>query len=259
MSIVIEEYKPNAYKTFGVSPGIAENVLVTTQVIEPGETSAEFSAETSFIVVKPKSDSVWVKLGSGATVDGDDCYFVEPMTEKSIPLSGISNTLSTILGASEAFPMSIGATPRFAASVLNLGVAKTEYEIDADLATATDQPILYTRICLDASDDVDASTRLMSGVGCKTLLPGERRQFTLGYSGQRFYMIGVGSAVEPADYTGGVGIMSVNEDDVADVQAQMFMCDLNTQEQTRTVTIAMTSTYNSGLSARLLVEADSHV
>lgn len=154
--------------------------------------------------------------------------------------------------------MAVAAIPRISSVPTILNVSTSEVTIDADLATATDQPILYTRICLDASDDLTAASALLTGVGCKTLLPGERRTFTLGFNAQRVYAIGVGSAAEPADYTGGAGIMSIAEDDVADVQAQMFVFDFNTLEQVKTFSMAMTETYNSGLTARLLVEAESH-
>lgn len=159
----------------------------------------------------------------------------------------------------EDLEVGLAALPRVAVVPTALGAAKSEWVVDADLATATDQPILYLRVVLDASDDVTAANALLTGVGALHVLPGTEKTFTLNAGATRCYMIAVGSAAIPADYTGGAGVISINETDVTDALAQMFFFDIDSRDEVRTVRIGMTPTYNSGLSAVIYVEAFSHV
>lgn len=155
-------------------------------------------------------------------------------------------------------PVSPTAQPRYPIAPLVAGAATCEIALDADLTTATDQPLLYTRLVVDPGDDVAAAEALMSGIGCKTVLPGERRSFDLAAGAVAIYLVAVGSAAEPADYAGGAGVISVAEDDLADVAAQMIRLDISALDLAKSFSVAMTPTYASGLAARLLIEVDSH-
>lgn len=155
-------------------------------------------------------------------------------------------------------PVVNGAQPRYPVSPMVAGVATHEVAIDADLATATDQPIIGLRIVVDPGDDVAAAQALMTGAGCRVVQPGDAITIEADAAISAVYIVGIGNAAEPADYTGGACIISLAEDDLADVAAQMVRLDFSVQDNVRSLSLQLSATWASGLAARVFVEANSH-
>jgi hypothetical protein len=154
-------------------------------------------------------------------------------------------------------PVVPGVNPRAAAVALRSGVLTAEIALNGDLTTATDQPIIGLRIIADPGDDVTAANALLTGAGCKVLLPGDCLTLELSAGIVALYMVGIGRAALPADYTGGSGVVSIAETDVADVYAQMIRLDFNSLDDVRSVTLSL-SVWGSELVGRVFLEANSH-
>ena len=156
-----------------------------------------------------------------------------------------------------SMPVTNTAKPLPAVTPLVSGVATAEIALDADLATAVDQPIIGLRVIVDPGDDITAANALMSGAGCSVLLPDSSLSIETGAAIVAVYMVAIGSAAEPADYTGGVGVISIAENDVADVQASMVRLDFSDLDVVRKINLSLT-TWGSGLVGRVFVEASSY-
>lgn len=149
------------------------------------------------------------------------------------------------------------AQPLAPVAPLRSGVPTAEIALNGDLTTATDQPIIGLRVIADPGDDVTAANALLSGAGCRVLFPGDSLTLDALSGIVALYLVGVGSAAAPADYTGGVGVISIAETDVADVYTQMIRLDFSSLDQVKTVTLSL-AVWGSDLIGRVFVEAGSH-
>jgi hypothetical protein len=155
-------------------------------------------------------------------------------------------------------PVSIASTPRYLVTPQRSGTYTSEIALNGDLTTATDQPIIGLRVLVDPGDDVTAADALLSGAGCRVITPDSSLTLDLAAGCKAIYVIGIGSAAIPADYTGGAFVISINETDSADALAQLCRFDLNYLDTVKTVTISLSATWSSGLAARVFMEAYSH-
>lgn len=154
-------------------------------------------------------------------------------------------------------PVTLQGASRSLVSPLLAGAPTSEVALNGDLTTATDQPIIGLRVIADPGDDITAANALLTGAGCRILLPGDCLTLDAASSIVALYMVGIGNAAQPADYVGGAGVISINETDVADVYAQMVRLDFGSLEQVKTVALSL-MVWGSDLKARVFVEAGSH-
>lgn len=154
-------------------------------------------------------------------------------------------------------PVTLQGASRSLVSPLRAGVPTAEVALNGDLTSATDQPIIGLRVIADPGDDIAAANALLTGAGCRILLPGDCLTLDAASGIVALYMVGIGNAALPADYVGGAGVISINETDVADVYAQMVRLDFSSLDAVKTVALSLT-VWGSELKARVFVEAGSH-
>lgn len=155
-------------------------------------------------------------------------------------------------------PIAVSSDPRYLVTPQRSGTNTSEIALNGNLTSATDQPIIGLRVLVDPGDDVTAADALLSGHGCRVLLPDSSMTLNLATGCKSIYMVGIGSAALPADYTGGAFVLSINETDQADALAQLCRLDVSSLDVVKTLTISLSATWDSGLSARVFVEAMSH-
>lgn len=154
-------------------------------------------------------------------------------------------------------PVTAAEVPRYLAEVLKAGTPVNEIALNGDLTSATDQPIIFGRVCVDPGDDMTAATSLLSGAGCRVVMAGQWLQLDFAAGAKAIYLAAIGSGALPADYTGGVGVLSVAETDQTDALAQMIRLDISQVDAVKSLKIGLL-TWNSGLTGRWFVEARSH-
>lgn len=155
-------------------------------------------------------------------------------------------------------PVNVTGAARPAITPQVLGVLAGDVRINGDLTTATDQPLLYLRVCIQAGDDVTAAANLQAGGPDVFIVqPGGDIDIEVDRAITMVHLIGVGSAAAPADYTGGSYVASIN-DTVANFLAQLARFEFLSSDAVKRVRISMSNTYASGLTARAYIQGVSY-